>query len=255
MVVSGSPGTPVADGTLCWATSVSEAFGIAAHAGAGEVLVVGGRSIYEEALPLVDRIVLTRIHRNYDGDVRMPRDWLAGFTEVGRDEEKGKNEHCSFFGYYLPQNGRMSLYCLENHRTEDQLLRMRQLESRGVCLFCPEGLASHSGLAPVWRSESWTVAPNDFPYKGTSLHLLLIPDEHVTDLVDLSTEARAGLFEALAFARAEYDLQHYGLGVRNGRCEFTGGTIRHLHMHVLVGDPGLAAETPVRMRFSSAPIR
>lgn len=146
----------------------------------------------------------------------------------------------------------MSLYCLENHRTEEQLLRMRDLERRGVCLFCPDGLAEHSGLEPVWHGGGWTIAPNDFPYKGTTLHLLLIPSEHVTDMADLSDEARAGFFDALVFAREKYDLDGYGLGVRNGRCELTGGTIRHLHAHLLVGDPDTAAESPIRMRFSSA---
>ncbi|RKS71913.1 diadenosine tetraphosphate (Ap4A) HIT family hydrolase [Actinomadura pelletieri DSM 43383] len=146
----------------------------------------------------------------------------------------------------------MSLYCLENHRTQEQLLRMQDLERRGVCLFCPDGLAEHSGLEPVWSGGSWTIAPNDFPYKSTSLHLLLIPTEHVTDMADLSDEARTGFFDALLFAREKYGLDSYGIGVRNGLCERTGGTIRHLHVHLLVGDPATAAESPVRMRFSSA---
>jgi ATP adenylyltransferase len=149
----------------------------------------------------------------------------------------------------------MSLYCFENHRTEEQLRRMRWLESQGVCLFCPNGLKEYAGLSPVWQSDLWTIAPNDFPYKGTRLHLLLIPREHVLDIVDLSDAARAGFWGALTFAREWYNLDHYGLGVRNGRCESTGGTIRHLHIHMLVGDPALAAESPVRMRFSSGEAR
>ena len=49
-----------------------------------------------------------------------------------------------------------------------------------------------------------------------------------------------------------YQLQHYGLGVRNGDCRFTGATIAHVHAHVLVSaaEPGAA---PVRMRFSGRP--
>jgi ATP adenylyltransferase len=41
--------------------------------------------------------------------------------------------------------------------------------------------------------------------------------------------------------------------MRNGDCQYTGATVRHVHAHVLVGDPGVAQTTPVRMRFSSAP--
>jgi diadenosine tetraphosphate (Ap4A) HIT family hydrolase len=53
--------------------------------------------------------------------------------------------------------------------------------------------------------------------------------------------------------RERFDLDHYGLGVRNGNCSFTGATIAHVHAHILVGDPSLEPEVPVRMRFSSRP--
>ena len=52
-----------------------------------------------------------------------------------------------------------------------------------------------------------------------------------------------------------FGLGHYGLGVRNGNCSFTGATIAHVHAHVLVGDPDAEPEVPVRMRFSSRPRR
>jgi diadenosine tetraphosphate (Ap4A) HIT family hydrolase len=47
-------------------------------------------------------------------------------------------------------------------------------------------------------------------------------------------------------------LRHYGLGIRNGDCRFTGATIEHVHAHVLVGSDE-EGEPPVRMRFSSHP--
>ena len=36
-----------------------------------EVFVIGGASIFEQALPLADRIYLTRIHQDFDGDTRL----------------------------------------------------------------------------------------------------------------------------------------------------------------------------------------
>jgi len=50
--------------------------------------------------------------------------------------------------------------------------------------------------------------------------------------------------------RERYGLGHYGLGVRNGNCSFTGATIAHVHAHVLVG-PEDGSAPPVRMRFSA----
>jgi ATP adenylyltransferase len=146
----------------------------------------------------------------------------------------------------------MSFYCFENNRSPEQLAEMRSLEERGLCLFCPEGLRQHERQQILLRTSHWTVTPNEFPYPGTSLHLLLVPHEHATDLLDLPPGAQQDFWVALRAVRDRYGLGYYGLGVRNGDCRFTGATIRHVHAHVLAGDPAADAP-PVRMRFSSRP--
>ncbi|MFJ6739050.1 HIT family protein [Streptomyces sp. NPDC091279] len=152
----------------------------------------------------------------------------------------------------------MSLYYFGNCRTEDQRAEMERLDRAGVCLFCPDVIRAHDRQQILWETPHWIVTPNEFPYTGARLHLLLIPKDHVTDLVDLTAPARADFFDALASVREKYALDHYGLGVRNGDCRYTGGTIRHLHVHVLVGEgdeqPDAQGEfRPVRMKFSSRP--
>jgi ATP adenylyltransferase len=146
----------------------------------------------------------------------------------------------------------VSFYCFGNVRSPAQLAEMRRLDAAGVCLFCPEYLASQSRQQMVLSTEHWSVTPNEFPYPGTSLHLLLVPHEHAGDLLELSEAARADFWVALAAVAQRHRLGHYGLGVRNGDCRFTGATIRHVHAHVLVsaGDDNAA---PVRMRFSGRP--
>ena len=143
----------------------------------------------------------------------------------------------------------MSLYYPPNYRTREQLAQMQELEAAGVCVFCPEHLAEYRPV--LHRTSHWSVVPNKYPYRGTRLHLLLVPDEHVTDLADLSPAAQQDMWAALAWARTEHDLDHYGLAARNGASELTGGTIRHVHLHLLQGDP--AAAEPVRVRLSSSP--
>ncbi|NMW32560.1 dihydrofolate reductase [Altererythrobacter sp. RZ02] len=51
------------------AHSVKEAL---AMAGDGDVSVIGGAAIYDVFLPLADRIELTQIHSDYEGDTFMP---------------------------------------------------------------------------------------------------------------------------------------------------------------------------------------
>ena len=147
----------------------------------------------------------------------------------------------------------MSLYCTDNYRTEEQLAEMRRLEAAGICLFCPDSLREHARQRVLFETDHWAVTPNAYPYAGTRLHLLVVPRQHVNDMLDLGDLALADFWGAMREIRSRFSLDHYGLGVRNGNCSFTGATIRHVHAHVLVGDASLEPEVPVRMKFSSRP--
>ncbi|GAA2729671.1 dihydrofolate reductase [Actinocorallia aurantiaca] len=65
--------------------SVPEALS-AARAQGDEIFICGGASIYEQTLPEVTRVHLTRIHREVEGDTSMPEGWLDGFTEKSRQD-------------------------------------------------------------------------------------------------------------------------------------------------------------------------
>ena len=67
------------------AASVPEALA-AARSQEAEIFICGGASIYEQTLPEVTRIHLTRIHREVEGDTSMPEGWLTGFTERSRQD-------------------------------------------------------------------------------------------------------------------------------------------------------------------------
>lgn len=56
-----------------------------AVAGASEVFVIGGGEVYAAALPLADRLHLTELHADVEGDALFPRvDW-AGWTQSTRE--------------------------------------------------------------------------------------------------------------------------------------------------------------------------
>lgn len=50
--------------------------------GADAVMVVGGAEIYRLALPLADRVILTRVHGSMDGDTFFDLGLLAGWRET-----------------------------------------------------------------------------------------------------------------------------------------------------------------------------
>lgn len=85
------------------AHSLEEAIRIAGDAGDPEPFVAGGAHVYEQAIPLADRMYLTRVHAEVDGDAFFPRfddvaEWAVTSAEhFGANE---KNEYPSSFLTY-----------------------------------------------------------------------------------------------------------------------------------------------------------
>jgi dihydrofolate reductase len=59
---------------------------IAAHAGVGEVMVMGGADIYAATIPRADRLYITEVHASVEGDAVLPTiDWTC-WREVCREQ-------------------------------------------------------------------------------------------------------------------------------------------------------------------------
>lgn len=66
--------------------SLDEAVSIAAEAGADELMVIGGGGVYKDALPVADRILLTRVHAEPEGDTWFPDPEPGDWRESSRSE-------------------------------------------------------------------------------------------------------------------------------------------------------------------------
>ena len=140
------------------------------------------------------------------------------------------------------------LYEPGNARSERQRDEMRALERSGVCLFCPDHIRP---AALRWSAGGWSALDNQYPYRGTRAHVLLVPDEHVSRLEHLTPRARDRFWVALDRLLGELADPDYGLVVRNGNPRRTGGTVAHLHVHVIVGDVHDPAHEAVRVKVTS----
>ena len=54
--------------------------------GGDEVMIIGGGQIYAEALPLVDRMYITRVHSEVEGDAFFPEVNWDEWEEIGRED-------------------------------------------------------------------------------------------------------------------------------------------------------------------------
>lgn len=83
------------------ATSVEQALELA---GEGEVAVVGGAEIYRLFMPLAERVELTEVHGDFDGDTIMPSlgpEWL----EIAREWHSGADGRPAFDFITLRKEG------------------------------------------------------------------------------------------------------------------------------------------------------
>lgn len=93
IVVSSQPGTTEG---VTWATSLDEA--IQAAGDAEEIMVIGGGRVYEQMLKRADRLYLTHIDAEVEGDTQFPDyepdEWQSTFSEFHDADEQNSHSYC-----------------------------------------------------------------------------------------------------------------------------------------------------------------
>jgi len=72
---------------------------LAATSNAEEVMLIGGMSLYQQALPLADRLYMTLVHADLDGDAWFPDIDLSHWQQTRRQDFQAdeKNPHAYSF--------------------------------------------------------------------------------------------------------------------------------------------------------------
>lgn len=93
IVVSSQPGTTEG---VTWVTSLDEA--LQAAGDAEEVMVIGGGRVYEQMLKRADRLYLTHIDAEVEGDTQFPDyepdEWQSTFSEFHDADEQNSHSYC-----------------------------------------------------------------------------------------------------------------------------------------------------------------
>ena len=64
-----------------------------------EIFIIGGAQIYKQALPLADKLYLTIVHRNYEGDTSFPTIEYEEWHELTREEYPCGEEYDGAFTF------------------------------------------------------------------------------------------------------------------------------------------------------------
>lgn len=87
IVVSRNPAYQPAGATL--ASTLNDA--ILKAGSADEVFVIGGAELYQQALPIADRLYLTEIDQDFEGDASFPNIEKSNWEEASRENQSSSS--------------------------------------------------------------------------------------------------------------------------------------------------------------------
>lgn len=226
------------------------------------IFIIGGSEIYAMAIKsgVVERLIVTLVDVYIDTDRHQdiahfpkidPIDWRVEYAQRLRDDLTDTNFAIVEYLRRSQHEEYTPLVYLPASRFEDQTEKMEQILQDGLCPFCPEWLDWYHDSPIVFETQHWVVTPNDNPYSGTVLDLLLIPKEHVTSFDQLSYAAQEEFGVVIAKIITDNELDFGALGMRFGQMWHTGGSVAHLHAQLKVGDVNNPGHQPIKFKMSS----
>ncbi len=88
------------------------------------------------------------------------------------------------------------------------------------------------------------------PYIGTKYHFIFVyKPSHISTPKELSSEAIKDLFSLFDWAVEEYKIPGGSFFMRFGESKYTGGSVQHLHAHLLMGDAATEGHEAVRVKL------
>lgn len=218
-------------------------------AGGEDCFVIGGGSLYQQTMPVANRIYLTVIDSDIDGDTYFPSIAPEEWECISQSEPLSEDGRTFTFRVL---ERRRSLYDFESARTPDQLERMRRLDVAGVCVWCPEHVEQHHPEPIEYRGTYWYVTKNHYPYPGTVSHYLIVSTRHVTAFDELPDEAGRELWAIRRQLKAKLAPPATATVERSGDMKLNGASVAHLHTHFVTLDQGPAATVHFRVSARSS---
>lgn len=139
---------------------------------------------------------------------------------------------------------------LGHARHDDQLEVMRGIIDDGVCPFCIESLRKYHKQPILDEGDHWIVTTNQWPYENTKAHYLLIARQHIQTVTELPSGAFEEFGDHIKRLIEKDNMPSGGVAMRFGKVEEVGGTVEHLHGHLLQPKDDLTEDQKLKFKFS-----
>lgn len=127
---------------------------------------------------------------------------------------------------------------IENAKTPEQLASLKRIMERKECPFCLENFKKEHKHPILKTGKYWIATKNQWPYAGTSTHILLILKNHKEEIEDLLPEEILELGEFILWAKKKFKIKGGAFDLRFGESDFSGSTVTHIHSHIIYPEYG-----------------
>ncbi len=119
---------------------------------------------------------------------------------------------------------------------------LKSIEKEGKCPFCPENFKYH-GKKILKKKDGWFITENNWSYKNTQKHLLIIGEKHKENFEELTKNDLLVIKYLSDWAIKKFKIKGGAVAARFGKTELTGSTVCHIHFHLIypqINKKGLA---------------
>lgn len=138
---------------------------------------------------------------------------------------------------------------LDNARYQDQREIMQTIIENDESPFLLENLKKYHHQPILKEGKYWYVTPNQWPYKNTKFHFLIINQEYLTQLDQLTPESSQEFMSLVQWLIDEYNLPGGAFCMRFGDSDYSAGTVSHLHAQLIVPDLDDPNYEPTRFKI------
>lgn len=209
-----------------------------------DVFIIGGALLYQQAMPYASELHITRVLASPKGDVFFPEwdpdDWTR--VASSRLKELGNNQFPFVWETYRRRSARFIE--MSNIRDGVQNTDMQEILELGVCPFCMENFTRWHTKPILWEGQHWILTENKYPYPwtkpvfeddpdGAKVHLMIVLKTHAENAGQIPCGAFEEIGTLLRWAEVKFGIEGGGFFMRFGEPIWTGGTIRHVHAHIV----------------------
>lgn len=138
---------------------------------------------------------------------------------------------------------------LDNSRYQEQYDIMRTIIENDESPFLLKNLRKYHRQEILKEGKYWYVTPNQWPYDHTKYHFLIIHQEYLTNISQITPQASVELIKMVQWLINKYNIPGGAFCMRFGDTNYSAGTVNHLHAQFIVPDIEAPDYKPTRFKI------